>query len=296
MRKLIFVLLFILLLVVTGCSENNPVQSDAGSVSDTMVSEITTPETDPYESAASETDNTSAPVTEPPAPETEMPSVPAETKPKEEISDSEEQTTTSPPPQVENKPPAEASETTEPDTSHTEIPQEPETSETTNPPEQTPETSQTTTDSPVTTDPPKQTTEEPKETEPIETEPPITTEPPVETPPPEVTEPKEDTFTEADHERIIAEVTAYAESYADKGFTFEWKESMTFGWEIGYMGTPRIKYDGVDGVIKTLKHHVDLIYKTSTNPQYGITTDYMTYKVEQITIDGDLAYVVIYGG
>ena len=29
---------------------------------------------------------------------------------------------------------------------------------------------------------------------------------------------------------------------------------------------------------------------------YGITTEYMTYKVEQITVDGDLAYAVIYGG
>lgn len=46
----------------------------------------------------------------------------------------------------------------------------------------------------------------------------------------------------------------------------------------------------------TLKYHIDLIFKTSTDPMYGITTEYMTYKVEQITVDGDLAYVVIYGG
>lgn len=144
------------------------------------------------------------------------------------------------------------------------------------------------------TEPPK--TEQPKATEPAVTEPPKVTEPPAQTQQPEVTEPEKESFTEADHKRIIAEVTAYANSYANKGFTFEWKESMTFGWDVGYMGTPRVKYEGVDGVIETLKYHIDLIYKTSTDPMYGITTEYMTYKVEQITVDGDLAYAVIYGG
>lgn len=138
--------------------------------------------------------------------------------------------------------------------------------------------------------PPKQTEENPKETKPEVTEPPKVTEPPAQTQQPEVTEPEKESFTEADHKRIIAEVTAYANSYANKGFTFEWKESMTFGWDVGYMGTPRVKYEGVDGVIETLKYHIDLIYKTSTDPMYGITTEYMTYKVEQITVDGDLAY------
>lgn len=134
---------------------------------------------------------------------------------------------------------------------------------------------------------------EPKPTEPAPTEPEPTEPKPTE---PTPTEPEPDTFTEADHKRIIAEVTAYAESYRAKGFTFQWKESMTFGWDVGYMGTPRVEYEGVDGVIEMLKYHIDLIYQTSTNPAYGLTTTVMTYKVEQITIDGDLAYVVIYGG
>ena len=134
---------------------------------------------------------------------------------------------------------------------------------------------------------------EPKPTEPAPTEPEPTEPKPTE---PTPTEPEPDTFTEADHKRIIAEVTAYAESYRAKGFTFQWKESMTFGWDVGYMGTPRVEYEGVDGVIEMLKYHIDLIYKTSTDPANGLTTTVMTYKVEQITIDGDLAYVVIYGG
>lgn len=135
-------------------------------------------------------------------------------------------------------------------------------------------------------EPPKE-TEQPKPTEPPA--PPSPTEP-------APTEPEEDLFGEADHRRIIAEVKAYAESYNEKGFRFVWNETMTFGWDVGYMGTPRVQYNGVDGVIKTLKHHIDLIYKTSADPMYGITAEQMTYKIEQITVDGDLAYVVIYGG
>lgn len=133
---------------------------------------------------------------------------------------------------------------------------------------------------------------------PKETEQPNPTEPPAPPSPtePAPTEPEEDLFGEADHRRIIAEVKAYAESYNEKGFRFVWNETMTFGWDVGYMGTPRVQYNGVDGVIKTLKHHIDLIYKTSADPMYGITAEEMTYKIEQITVDGDLAYVVIYGG
>lgn len=133
---------------------------------------------------------------------------------------------------------------------------------------------------------------------PVQTEPqkPVEpTEPQQPQEPPAVTEhPK--TFTQADHERIISEVTAYAESYKAKGFTFEWKESMEFGWDVGYFGTPRIDRDGVDGTIRTLKYHIDKIVSTSIDPANGITTEYMTYKVVQITIDGSIAYAVIYGG
>lgn len=113
---------------------------------------------------------------------------------------------------------------------------------------------------------------------------------------PDTSEPDDVLLTEQDHNRIMSEVISYAESYSAKGFVFEWNGSMTFEWDVGFMGTPRVKYDGVDGVIKMLKHHIDLIYQTSTDPMYGLTTNYMTYKIEQVIVDGDLAYVVIYGG
>lgn len=151
------------------------------------------------------------------------------------------------------------------------------------------------TESPKTTEPPKQ-TEPPKVTEPPETKP---TEPPTKPTEPQPTEPpateRPKGFTEADHTRIVSEVKTYAESYTAKGFTFEWAEELAFGWDVGWMGTPRISRDGIDGVISTLKHHVDLIYKTGTDPAHGVTANSVRYKVVQLEIDGGIAYAVIYG-
>lgn len=151
------------------------------------------------------------------------------------------------------------------------------------------------TQTPKVTEPPKQ-TEPPKVTEPPETKP---TEPPTKPTEPQPTEPPATEppkgFTEADHTRIVSEVKTYAESYTAKGFTFEWAEELAFGWDVGWMGTPRISRDGVDGVISTLKHHVDLIYKSGTDPANGVTADSVLYRVVQLEIDGGIAYAVIYG-
>ena len=151
------------------------------------------------------------------------------------------------------------------------------------------------TQTPKVTETPKQ-PEPPKVTEPPETKP---TEPPTKPTEPQPTEPPATEppkgFTEADHTRIVSEVKAYAESYNSKGFTFEWAEELAFGWDVGWMGTPRISRDGVDGVISTLKHHVDLIYKTGTDPANGVTANSVRYKVVQLEIDGGIAYAVIYG-
>lgn len=151
------------------------------------------------------------------------------------------------------------------------------------------------TETPKVTETPKQ-TKPPKVTEPPETKP---TEPPTKPTEPQPTEPPATQppkgFTEADHTRIVSEVKTYAESYTAKGFTFEWAEELAFGWDVGWMGTPRISRDGVDGTIKTLKHHVDLIYKSGTDPANGVTADSVRYKVVQLEIDGGIAYAVIYG-
>lgn len=162
-------------------------------------------------------------------------------------------------------------------------------------PQRKPESMTTTTqsDTPASSETSRPTGTEPdKPVNPSQTEDPKPTEP---TKPP-VTEPTVPVYTQADYDHIIQEATAYAKSYAEKGFTFEWKDSMEFGWDVGYMGTPRIEYEGVEGTISRLKNHIDKIVETSTDPANGITTDYMTYKVVQITIDGDIAFAVIYGG
>lgn len=136
----------------------------------------------------------------------------------------------------------------------------------------------------------------PPESRPAETTAPTTppTETKPETEPPPATQPPNG-FTKADHNRIVSEVKAYAESYKAKGFTFVWSDSLEFGWDVGWMGTPRISRDGVDGTIKTLKHHVDLIYKSGTDPANGVTADSVLYRVVQLEIDGGIAYAVIYG-
>ena len=168
---------------------------------------------------------------------------------------------------------------------------------------ETPKQEEPTPTQPSKPEPTEPVTEPPKQTEPPKTEPPVTTEPPKPTEPPITEEPpapeepeppKEP--TQADFDRIIAEVRAYAESYRDKGFTFEWDDTMEFSWDVGWFGTPRIRYEGIDGTIEMLKYHVDKIYKTSTDPKYGLTSDRMPYKVVQITVDGDIAFAVIYGG
>lgn len=116
-------------------------------------------------------------------------------------------------------------------------------------------------------------------------------EPPVSQPPETTNQPD----IEAEYARIIRETVAYAESYAAKGFTFVWDDSLEFSWEsgAGWMGTPRVKYEGVDGTIEMLKYHIDKIVKIAGGPGTAGYSAY--YKVMQVTVDGDIAFVVLYG-
>ena len=100
---------------------------------------------------------------------------------------------------------------------------------------------------------------------------------------------------EAEYARIIRETVAYAEGYTAKGFTFVWDDSLEFSWEsgAGWMGTPRVKYEGVDGTIEMLKYHIDKIVKIAGGPGTPGYSAY--YKVMQVTVDGDIAFVVLYG-
>lgn len=209
---------------------------------------------------ATVTDNTSEPTAES--------SLPAESEIKQDESTAEKE-------KAESNTPADSGKTEAAKPADTESPKQTETPKVTETPKQT--------ESPKVTEPPEAKPTEPptKPTEPQPTEPPATEQP--------------KGFTEADHTRIVSEVKTYAESYTAKGFTFEWAEELEFGWDVGWMGTPRISRDGVDGTIKTLKHHVDLIYKSGTDPANGVTANSVRYKVVQLEIDGGIAYAVIYG-
>ncbi len=222
MRKLVFVLLFILLVTASGCRAEKSLLNDTSvSISDISTDNIREAE-------------------EPP--ESDRPSVLEETvPPKQTESEAPKQTlpgasndpTEKPPVQTESPTPEPESEETKPSVPETVLPE--------------------------------------KSTH----------------PPP--------TDMEAEYKRIIREATAYAESYAAKGFSFHWDDSLDFNWETGYMGTPRVKYEGVDGVIQILKHHIDRIVQTATDPGNGIPASAANYKVMQITVDGDIAFVVLYG-
>ena len=197
--------------------------------------------------------------------------LPADTENKTEATAEKEKAESSAPAEsgtaAENRKPAESADKAE-TVPPTQAPKQSEAPKATEPPESRPA------ESTAPTAPPTETNPEP--------------EPPAETQPP-------NGFTEADHNRIVSEVKAYAESYKAKGFTFVWSDSLEFGWDVGWMGTPRISRDGVDGTIKTLKHHVDLIYKSGTDPANGVTADSVLYRVVQLEIDGGIAYAVIYG-
>ena len=154
-----------------------------------------------------------------------------------------------------------------------------------------------TAEQPVTTTPPTQMPTQPPQPpqETAETKPSETTQPseaPIE-PPDTASDP---VYTQADFDRIISEVRAYAESYAAHGFSFIWTDSMAFSQNVGYFGTPYLRQEGVDGTISRLQYHMDKIVKTSTDPANGVTVSEMSYKVVQIERNGEIAFAVIYGG
>lgn len=258
MRKISFVLLFITLMCISGCGSENPTPEDSHSVSGDMDSSEEKNDTEVIFKTESSEESTV----------------------QTETSEAEESVTCSP----------EKNETVSSD----QTAEESKNNQTKEPISHNSENSTSDTES-VETKPAEPEQSEQAEMTPSESE---TSEPQPSDPPdpPVIETPPEQSFSKTDHDRIIAEVVAYAESYKAKGYTFIWMDSMEFSWEVGYMGTPRIARDGVEGVIRSLKYHIDLIVKTTTDPANGITCDEMTYKVMQINLDGEIAFVVVYGG
>lgn len=157
--------------------------------------------------------------------------------------------------------------------------------------------SQSTSSSGSTADQPTQPATQPSSKPPQESsrsEAPTTT-PPASSSSSSQTQPTQD--MEAEYQRIINETVAYAESYTARGFIFTWDNSLEFSWSsgAGWMGTPRVKYEGVDGTIEILKYHIDKIVLTGSDPHNGVPGNSIRYKVVQVTVDGDIAFAVLYG-
>lgn len=274
-KRIIAVLLAVMLCVTLIACSNQSITQPSPEVSESIMSELTDATSSNNEK---DTDDGSYTV------HSEKPTVDSTSSITESTITAEKEDAESTPTET-TTPPRQTETTTEKDTAEPTAPSDTEVS--------TPKEDETT--EPTVTEPAETTAPEttPTETKPAETE----TKPtePAETQP-SATEPEPQGFTKADHDRINAEVKAYAESYTAKGYTYIWKAGMEFSEDVGYMGTPRIARDGVDGVIRTLKYHIDLIYKTTTDPSNGITCNEMTYRVMQIDLDGEIAFVVVYGG
>lgn len=266
MRKFLFVLLLTLLAAFTGCRSDELPDAAASSASDSAktISEASAMNTCPDESissgdsSSSDTGDTSS------APSSDAAEDPSSASRPDNATAATSQKPAAP---AEQKPTAAPEQT--------------------NPPESASGSSSSASAS--STPPITPPSEENPTVPPISEQPELPTSQPMET----ASQPEPD--MEAEYARIIRETVAYAESYAAKGFTFVWDDSLEFSWEsgAGWMGTPRVKYEGVDGTIEMLKYHIDKIVKIAGGPGTPGYSAY--YKVMQVTVDGDIAFVVLYG-
>ena len=266
MRKFLFVLLLTLLAAFTGCQSDELPDAAASSSSDTAktISEASTMNTGRDESISSG-DSSSSDAGD--APSALSSDVVEELSPASQSDDATAAISQKPTAPAEQKPTAAPEQT--------------------NPPESASGSSSSASASPAPPITP------PSEENP--TVPPISEQPELPTSQPTETASQPEPDMEAEYARIIRETVSYAESYAAKGFTFVWDDSLEYSWEsgAGWTGTPRVKYEGVDGTIEMLKYHIDKIVKIAGGPGTPGYSAY--YKVMQVTVDGDIAFVVLYG-
>lgn len=266
MRKFLFVLLLTLLAAFTGCRSDELPDAAASSASDSAktISEASAMNTCPDESISSGNSSSSDTGDTSSAPSSDAAEDPSSASRPDNATAATSQKPAAP---AEQKPTAAPEQT--------------------NPPESASGSSSYASASPAPPITP------PSEENP--TVPPISEQPELPTSQPTETASQPEPDMEAEYARIIRETVAYAESYAAKGFTFVWDDSLEFSWEsgAGWMGTPRVKYEGVDGTIEMLKYHIDKIVKIAGGPGTPGYSAY--YKVMQVTVDGDIAFVVLYG-
>ena len=71
----------------------------------------------------------------------------------------------------------------------------------------------------------------------------------------------------------------------------------------GWHGTPNLNKKGKEGVISTLKYHVDLTADVLTNPANGVTSDMVEYNIVRYEREryffeepgNDIYFTLVYG-
>ena len=84
-------------------------------------------------------------------------------------------------------------------------------------------------------------------------------------------EPTVSVYTQKDYDEIIAVVREYAESQTKLNFV--WNPALEMNYFCGWHGTPSLNLNEKDGVIRTLKYHVDLTVEIAANPIYGVPSE-----------------------
>jgi len=114
-------------------------------------------------------------------------------------------------------------------------------------------------------------------------------------PPPASSAPANPVYTEADYNAIIAEARQYAQSKTKVTFIYDNVNRLTMD-NAGYYGTPNLIRDGYDGVIKTLKFHIDKIENLAYSQSgEGAIATYRIIWFELTQTQPTIAFVVLYG-
>jgi hypothetical protein len=125
--------------------------------------------------------------------------------------------------------------------------------------------------------------------------PPATSKAPTTTTPSNSTTSVNPVYTEADYAAIVAEIRQYAQSRTKVTFLWDNANRLTMD-NAGYYGTPNLARDKRNGVINTLKYHIDKIENLIFNQSgQGSTVEYriIWFEIEQPY--KSVAFVALYG-
>jgi len=107
--------------------------------------------------------------------------------------------------------------------------------------------------------------------------------------------PADPVYTEADYNAIVAEIQKYAQDKEKVKFVWDDANRLTMD-NAGYYGTPNLARDKRDGVISTLKFHIDKIENLAYSQSgEGAIATYRIIWYEITETYQSVAFVVLYG-